>query len=310
MSEDRYYGESLRSRLSEKIILSNWLPLVFYLGVGVVYTIIMLFIGGLAGPPLVYAALALIIIVDALCVVSALKYGWPVGIITDACVRVGGKIIVLEFPNGKTEWTTGDVYYNKAVGEDGWMDPSRAPEITGKISQDELKKTGGLMQLHVKSDYGVDSSGIYLVQLPKHIRELNKPVFYFKGVELPETDWIQIGKRKWRTFAGCIESRLFSQGEDYYLNNMHKIAPVIVDVVGRFRYKQLLEEKDLELKSRDKRIESLLAIIQRNKLLDKAVKETGQPTKWYENTGARVFVELAVILGLALLFIFVAGVVL
>lgn len=309
MSEDRFYGESFRSRLSEKIALSNWLPLMFYLGLAVVVTVLLLIIGGLAGPPLLYAAIGFIIVIDAFCIILAKKYGWPVELITDACIRVGGKIIVLEFPQGRIEWTVGDVFYNKSVGVNGWMDPAHAPEIAGKISREELGKTGGFMQLHIKSDYGIDSSGIYLVQMPKHIRDLNKPVIYFKGVELPQEDWVKIGKRKFRTFTGCVESRLFSEGEDYYLNNMHKIAPVITDIVGRFRYKQMLEEKDLQLKSRDKRIESLLAIIQQNKLLDKAVREAGQAAKWYENTGARVFVELAVILGLALLFIFVAGVV-
>jgi len=314
MSEEKYYGESFRSRFSEKIARSNWLPLMFFIGLAVIATVVLLFVGFALGPPALYFALALTVVIDVLSFWNAKKYGWPVDVITDACVRVGSKLVVLQFPDGRFAYTPADVYYNKTLGNNGWMSLSEAEKIREILKEKGVKVEDlgecGFMQLHVKSDYGVDSSGIYLVQMPTHIIKVDSPVLVLKGVELKKEDWIEVSGKKWPTFACGLETRLTHDGEDKYLNNMHKIAPAIMEVTGRYRYKQIIEEKDLEIKSQEKRIEALLQIIEKGKVGDEAVRMAGgKPQKWYEYTGIRVFVELTTILGIALLFMFLAGVV-
>jgi len=322
--ELEYYGETLKSRFSEKVRAANWLPLIFYSGLATISSFLLLYIGINLGPPTLFFFIGLTGFVDLLCIFMIKKFGWPGSIITDSCVDVGSRLVCLQFDDGRAWYTPADVYFDLRVGEDGFIPfknlgeylPPEAIEALNEVFQEEnidqeeninqeqeenIELRGGIMKLHIKSDWGPDASGVYYIQMPDHIINIKSPFLFFKvtpiGYEI-------VNGRKFKAFAGGLATQLIQTGKDNYLDELPRIAEVLVGLVRRDEYQELLEEKQAEIDALNKRINRLIQLRERMKMLDEAEEESGGvPKKWYEIPVVRWLIEFAVIIGLAILFI-------
>jgi len=188
LDEEEYYVEKTRTGLSETIRKANWGPLIFYAGLAVTGSLILLLIGLLLGPPFLYVFLVGTIILDVLSILNAKAYGWPGDIITESCELIGFRRIIMKFPDGRERMNEGDLYYDATVGENGIIPMKDIAKYLG-VTREELPSvirpedlSGGILKLHLKSNYGRSSSSIMLIHVPEHVMKAHSTVLPVLGV--------------------------------------------------------------------------------------------------------------------------------
>lgn len=317
LDEEEYYVEKTKTGLSETIRKANWGPLIFYIGLAVTGTIILLFIALMLGPPLSYVFLAFAGILDILSILNAKAYGWPGGIITEGCEFIGFRRLILKFPDGRERMNEGDLYYDATVGDNGLIPLKDMAKYLG-IDESELPDTirpadytGGILKLHLKSNYGRASSSIFLVYIPEHAMKVHSTVLPL--LVTPTEKKLTANNREWPTFAGAYYNPFTTPVGDQYvfLKQADKIADFILSLVSTEELEAEVEALQFKVEAQEKRISKLLKARDDLRDTDESIEESGgEPKRWYEITAVRIILELAIITGLALAVIFVTGVIL
>lgn len=317
LDEDEYYVEKTRVGLSETIRKANWGPLIFFLGLAVTGSLVLLFIGFILGPPLLFVFLAFTGVLDTLSILNAKSYGWPGGIITESCEFIGFKRIIMKFPDGRERMNEGDLYYDATVGENGIIpmkDLAKYLDVKEADLPDVVKPadlTGGILKLHLKSNYGRQSSSIFLIHIPEHAMKIHSSVL--PVLVAPAKKKLTANGREWPTFAGAYYNPFATSVQDQYLflKQAPKIADFMLSLVSTEELEAEVEALSFKVEAQERRIAKLLKAREDLKDTDESIEESGgAPKKWYEITAVRLILEMAIVTGLALAVIFVTGVVL
>lgn len=312
------YTEPVKYGFSEIVKKANWGVLVFYSGLAVISTILLLILGAMLGTPLLYVFLFFMVVVVVLSFLNARAYGWIGDIITEGCEFVGFKRVFLKFSDGREKMNEGILYWDTTIGEDGFIPFSKVRKYLEYADIEKItelsKKTrhlgGGIMKLHLKSNYGRECSTIMLIHLPRHILDIKTSILPLLVVKTERK--MMANNKEWLTLVGVFYNPISVSGEDQFkfLKEAPRIAKLIVDLVESDALRADNEALRLKINAQDKLVSKLLQVREDIKMGDKALEESGgTPKKWYEIAVIRIFLELIIITGLALSVIFVTGVV-
>jgi len=297
LDEEEYYVEKTRQGLSETIRKANWGPLIFYAGLAVTGSFILLFVGVLLGPPLLFVFLALTGILDVMSILNARAYGWPGDIITESCELIGFRRIIMKFPDGRERMNEGDLYYDTTVGENGVIPIQDIAKYLG-VEREDLpdvikpeELSGGILKLHLKSNYGRGSSSIFLIHVPAHVMKVHSTILTV--LVAPTEKKLTANGREWPTFAGAYYNPFSTKVEDQYifLKQAPKIADFLYGLVATDELQAENEALYYRVEGLERRIAKLLQTRDSLRDVDEGIEETGGTAKkWYEESSIKTLI--------------------